>query len=77
MKPVLKIDTKHMTFGIPLQLTAIVYLLLDKFQAAGWVWGVVGTLLALIWLVGIISILTAKYVDITPLLEEQLKRGKG
>ena len=34
---------------LPIQTTALAYLLLDRWSAAGWVWGVVGTVLALFW----------------------------
>jgi len=34
---------------LPVQTTAVVYLLLEHFDAPGLVWGVVGTLLALLW----------------------------
>jgi len=34
---------------LPVQTTAVVYLLLEHFDAPSWVWGVVGTLLALLW----------------------------
>lgn len=34
---------------LPAQTTAVVYLLLEHFDAPGWVRGVVGTLLALLW----------------------------
>lgn len=35
---------------LPIGLTAIVYLILDRFDAPGWVWGVVGTVMALLWI---------------------------
>ena len=34
---------------LPTHTTALAYLLLDRWSAAGWVWGVVGTVLALFW----------------------------
>lgn len=45
---------------LPLQTTALAYLLLDRWQAAGWVWGVVGTMLALIWVWALIRMYTDK-----------------
>ncbi len=35
---------------LPIGLTAIVYLLCDRFDAPGWVWGVIGTVMALLWI---------------------------
>ncbi len=49
---------------IPLQTTAVVYLLLDKIQAAGWIWGAVGCTLVLIWLVWIVGFFIEEEVDI-------------
>lgn len=45
---------------LPLQTTALAYLLLDRWQAAGWVWGVVGTVLALFWVLAIVRMVTDK-----------------
>ena len=43
-----------------IQTTALAYLLLDRWQAAGWVWGVVGTVLALVWVIALIRMFTDK-----------------
>lgn len=45
---------------LPTQTTALAYLLLDRWQAAGWVWGIVGTVLALIWVIALIRMFTDK-----------------
>jgi hypothetical protein len=39
----------HLPAQLPSQTTALVYLLLEHFDAPGWVWGVVGTLLVMVW----------------------------
>lgn len=41
--------------GLGLTFYAVVYLLLDKFQPAGWVWGVVGTICGLILIVNVVD----------------------
>jgi len=45
---------------LPTQTTALVYLLLEHFDAPGWVWGVVGTMLALIWVLAGLRMWTEK-----------------
>lgn len=35
---------KNLPRGLHLQLFAVIWLLLDRLQAAQWVWGVVGTI---------------------------------
>ncbi len=35
---------------MPVATTAITYLLLDRWAPPGWVWGVVGTLVLMLWL---------------------------
>ena len=45
---------------LPIQTTALVYLLLEHFNAPGWVWGVVCTMLALIWVLAGLRMWTDK-----------------
>jgi hypothetical protein len=45
---------------LPIQTTALVYLLLEHFDASGWVWGVVCTMLALIWVLAGLRMWTDK-----------------
>ena len=45
---------------LPVQMTALAYLLLDRWSAAGWVWGVVGTVLALFWVLAVVRMYTDK-----------------
>lgn len=45
---------------LPIQTTALVYLLLDRWSAPGWVWGVVGTVLALFWVLAVVRMYTDK-----------------
>ena len=40
----------NMPTKLPVLQTAVGYLLLVKFDAAGWVWGIFGTLCFLLWL---------------------------
>lgn len=58
------IATKNLPMPMPLQFSLICYLLLDKFQAAGWVWGVVCTVLAFVWFAYFYALATHEYIDL-------------
>jgi len=64
MKKTKVISNKNLGMHSPILLTAVVYLFLDKFNAVGWVWGVVGTVFALFWIAYFYSIFTSDPVDI-------------
>ena len=58
------VANKNLPVPMPLQFSLICYLLLDKFQAAGWAWGAVGVILALLWIVYFIAIFSTEQVDL-------------
>lgn len=64
MEPIYVIKPKHLPPRIPLSLFGVIWLLLDRFQPPGWVWGVVGCLCALWLLLTIIAIFKVKYLII-------------
>ena len=43
---------------LPIWPTGTAFLLLDRFHAVGWVWGIFGTLFALIWIVALYAVWT-------------------
>ena len=45
---------------LPIQTTATSYLLLEHFDAPGWVYGVVVTLLAFLWAIAIVRMIACK-----------------
>lgn len=47
-KKALSID--NLPTRLPITTTAVVYLLLDKFQAEPTVWGIVGTIFVMMWI---------------------------
>ena len=49
---------------IPLWSTIVAYLLLDKFNAPGWVWGAFGLLSVIVWALCLVSIFSDDYIDI-------------
>jgi hypothetical protein len=59
-----KISTTNMPTRIPLTSTAIALFLLDYYNAPGWLWGVLITILSLAWMAAIYAIFSEDYVDI-------------
>lgn len=49
---------------LPVVFTAVVYLLLDKFQAAEWVWGAAGLFLVLLWIFTFIAKSHEEHIDL-------------
>jgi len=64
MKKTKVISIKNLPVRAPTLVTALAYIFLDKFHAVGWVWGVVGTLFALIWISYFYGLATSDNVDI-------------
>ena len=49
------IKRSNLSIRLPVLLTAVVYLLLDRFHPADWVWGAVGALFVLIWIGALVA----------------------
>ena len=49
---------------LPLWQTIIMYLFLDKMKPPSWVYGAIGCLYLILWVVGIILVVKQKQVDI-------------
>lgn len=60
MKSKKVISTEDIPISSPASLTISIGLLLDRFDAAGWLWGVFGTVFAIIWVCVIVRRLTEK-----------------
>jgi hypothetical protein len=58
------ISWNSLPFPMPVHLTLILYLLLDRWDASQVVWGIAGTLVVLIWIAYFYSLSTSDYVDI-------------
>jgi hypothetical protein len=58
------IKRKNLPSRPPLLLTAVLYLFLDKFNAPDLIWGILGTLMAIIWVAVIYSMVKEDDVDI-------------
>lgn len=50
MKKEEKLSRAELQSYPPIWETAVCYLLLDRFSVPGWVWGIAGTLFALLWI---------------------------
>ena len=64
---------RHLPTKLPILTTAVIYLVMDKFHPAGWVWGVVITLLVIYWIASIVALGRDKFVSPTELLEDSKK----
>lgn len=68
------ISYKNLAPYFPTSFTILAYLLLDKFNASGWVWGVVGSFFFLWWLGVILVRHNSEPVDI---FEDKKKEGRN
>ena len=58
------ISFKQLPTRLPFQFTAVIYLLMDRFSAGALAWGIVGTLMAIIWIGCIYNIHKEERVEI-------------
>ena len=58
------LSTENRPRSLSLTFHAIVWLMLDRFDAPSWVWGMVGTLAALMFLFSLLDFFTAKDVEL-------------
>lgn len=57
-----ELHPKYLPIRPPIQFTALVLLVCDRFTLPGWAWGVVGSLLVLIWIAAIVRMVQTKWV---------------
>jgi hypothetical protein len=58
------ISYKNRPATLPLWQTLTIFLMMDRFNAPGWLWGVIGTIVVLWWIGAIANISKQKEVDI-------------
>jgi hypothetical protein len=58
------ISYKNLPSRIPVYQAMVAYLMMDKFNAAGWVWGVVGTIFTIVIISSIIGLFNQIEVDV-------------
>lgn len=58
------VSPKALPTNLPVSLTVSVFLLLDRLNVEGWVWGAVSAFFTLIWVASIAQLVTHEQVDI-------------
>jgi hypothetical protein len=58
------ISNKNLPISLPLSTTLVAWLVLDKLQAAGWIWGAVGIVFLALWIASVHDIITRKDVEL-------------
>lgn len=58
------VSSKNLKPKLPFSWTAVIFLLLDRFKAAQWVWGAVGLWVLIIWAVIIYLIVKYDYEEV-------------
>lgn len=58
------IPRKRLPANLPTMGTLVWYMFLDKINAPGWVWGVMGTLFTVFWIASIVAMFVQKEVDV-------------
>lgn len=64
----LVLSMTNMPLRLPWQATILLWLLLDRLHAPGWVWGAVGFLLVIVWISWLIDVCTHRNVELDSLL---------
>lgn len=59
-----RITISNTGIKLPLTRTLIAYLCLDKWNAPEWLWGVIGVLYLLIWIIAIIDFWNKEQIDL-------------
>lgn len=77
MKPLYLIKRNNFPSTMPLYPTIVLWLLLDRLGAAGWVYGIVGTLLAFGWIGWAIQTYLSRDVDLYDFLRVEWLRQEG
>lgn len=57
------INPQNMPINMPILNTMVFYLMLEHLNSPGYVWGVIGTVVILGWIVWIIDILTRETLE--------------
>ena len=58
------VSWRNLPARAPLLGTCVLYLMLDKFNAPGWAWGVLGTFAAVLWLAFFVDVFNRENIDI-------------
>ncbi|MBW9334569.1 hypothetical protein FEE59_13705 [Herbaspirillum sp. RU 5E] len=58
------ISRKNLPVRLPMPLTISLGLLIDRLDAPGWVWGVAGTAMAIIWISAILLLAAEEETEV-------------
>jgi hypothetical protein len=58
MKPRKVLHGTQLPTKLPITFTIVAWLLMDRVHASGWVWGVMGTLIGILWILSVIAVAT-------------------
>jgi len=64
MKKLKKIARQNIPHNFPVVSTTVAWLLLDRLDASGIVWGIVGTVFAILWVLVLLDIVWSDSVDL-------------
>ena len=59
-----KVSYKNLPVSMPVSFTLTILLGLDHFHAPGWVWGVAGTLLVVVWVILLYLKMQQEQIDV-------------
>jgi hypothetical protein len=55
---------KNLPVRPPVTASIAMWLFLDRYQAPGWIWGVIGTLMAFAWVLYFVGVWLQEQVDV-------------
>jgi hypothetical protein len=76
MKHLRVIPGENLPTRLPVHVTVLYGLLLDRFDAVGWVWGAVGTAFVFVWAIAIYGICHEESTKLAE-LEQPISPGDG
>lgn len=60
------VSWKSMPSRLPINMSVVVWLVLDRLKPPGWVWGACGAVLLIVWVASIISMCREEGTEIWP-----------
>ena len=64
MKKTKVISTKNMPFRLPIYQTLVAWLVLERMDASGWIYGAVGMLFVFVWIIAICGLIYSEQVSV-------------
>jgi hypothetical protein len=70
------IPLKHVAARIPITSTIAWWLLLDRLRASDLVWGIMGTLCAVVWIMSVVALCIQEPVELKELSDRESVSGR-